>query len=94
MEVSNKKYSQMARDYKKADKIYSEVKKLSSHEKREEKMMKSNHYGFGSQKMDRSDYSCPQPSEKQHYDYMKGVKMGMSGQDPVAHRMKHRKGSL
>lgn len=26
MEVSNKKYSEMARDYKKADKVYKEIK--------------------------------------------------------------------
>ncbi len=80
MEVSNKKYSQMAQDYKKADKIYSEVKSKS--------------YGMGSQKMDKDTYGCPQPSENQNYDYMQGVKMGMTGKDPVEGRMKYRKGTI
>jgi hypothetical protein len=60
MEVSNKKYSQMAKDYKKADKIYSEVKTKS--------------YGMGSQKMSKGDHGCAQPSERADYDYMKGIK--------------------
>lgn len=69
MEVSNKKYGQMAKDFKKADKIYSEVKTKSY----------------------KGDHGCPQPSEKQDYDYMKGIK---TSPVYVSGGLKPRKGTM